>query len=506
MSTFTNLILIAFGITLDPNAGSELMMTTKTCLVRSGADLSYYEIAVLPEGAVVQTFPKENYGQFVAVKLGGGELGTFENITCDIELINTTSEAFDEDAMTYTARKGDRAALREIGVEVGKSTSRYRGASLTAGQVYNILSVSVENERAIERTILEIAMPDSSYAFVLQANLVAAPEDAAKKSKNPLFQAQTSEETISKFRQQDEERRRAMEEEQKRLEEERVKKEQEEEQKRLAQEEEIRQKEEAQRLAEENRIKEQQELERQKEILELEKERLQQEEQSKNNDEVQTGQVEVKSPDEEEVESTKELVEKTVENTIWDGTPVSIPEAWSALESAWKTMVGGPILEAEPKPLRREFESLANQTVNEIVSGQAKRLLEAVDLFVLLQAEEQKFIELQARLGQLESDVATRQKLALSRTDLDFVGILSASKAYDGKPGANGRPRPLLLRLRDPVSQRTIVYLNPKGPLSEQLWQLSRNQAMIGISGSRGTSLLGVPQLQTVGTLEVLGR
>ena len=131
--------------------------------------------------------------------------------------------------------------------------------------------------------------------------------------------------------------------------------------------------------------------------------------------------------------------------------------------------------------------------------------MEAIDLFVLLQEEEQKFIELQARLGQLENDVAARQKLALSRTDLDFVGILSASKAYDGKPGANGRPRPLLLRLRDPVSQRTIVYLNPKGPLSEQLWQLSRNQAMIGISGNRGPSLLGVPQLQTVGTLEVLG-
>ena len=119
--------------------------------------------------------------------------------------------------------------------------------------------------------------------------------------------------------------------------------------------------------------------------------------------------------------------------------------------------------------------------------------------------EEQKFIELQARLGQLESDVAARQKLALSRTDLDFVGILSASKAYDGNPGANGQPRPLLLRLRDPVSQRTVVYLNPKGPLSEQLWQLSRNQAVIGVCGTRGANLLGVPQLQAVGTLEVLG-
>ena len=168
-------------------------------------------------------------------------------------------------------------------------------------------------------------------------------------------------------------------------------------------------------------------------------------------------------------------------------------------------MVKGPILEAEPKPLRVEFESLANQTDNEVISSQAKRLVEAIDLFVLIQMEEQKFIELQARLGQLESDVAARQKLVLSRTDLDFVGTLSTSKAYDGKPGANGQPRPLLLRLRDPVSQRTVVYINPKGPLSEQLWQLSRNQAVIGISGTRGENLLGIPQLQAVGTLEVLG-
>ena len=507
MSTFTTLFLIAFGISLDPNTGSELMVTTKTCLVRSGADLSYYEIAVLPEGAVVRSFPEENYGQFVAVKLGGGELGTFENITCDIELINTTSEAFDEEAMTYTARKGDRAALREIGVEDGKSTSRYKGASLTAGQVYKVLGVSVENERAIQRTVLEIAMPESSYAFVLQSNLVVAPDEAVQKSKSPLFQAQTSEDTILKFRQQAKEQRRAEEEKKKRAEEERIKQQQkEDEERRLAQEEELRRKEEeAQRLAEERRIKEEEEFKRQQEVLKLEKERLQQEEESNKQGEVQVDPIATTPPEQTELEIPEEPVDPSTNNTVWDGTPVSIPEAWSSLESAWKAMVGGPILEAEPNPLRREFEALANQTVNEIVSGQAKRLLEAIDLFVLLQEEEQKFIELQARLGQLENDVAARQKLALSRTDLDFVGILSASKAYDGKPGANGRPRPLLLRLRDPVSQRTIVYLNPKGPLSEQLWQLSRNQAMIGISGNRGPNLLGVPQLQTVGTLEVLG-
>ena len=511
MSTLTTLILIASGIAFDPNMGSELMMTTKNCLVRSGADLSYYEIAVLPEGAIVRTFPERNLGQFVAVKMVGGELGTFKNITCDIELINTTSEAFDQEAMTYTARKGDKAALRQIGVEPGKSVSRYRGAPLTSGQVYKVLGVSVENERAIQRTILEIAMPESSFAFVLQSNLVKAPEGAVEKSNNPLFQAQTSEETIVQFRKKEEERRQAQFEEERRLAEQQAQKEREEEERRLALEEEQRQKEEAQRLAqleEEKRLAEQQAQkarEEEERRLAQEEERRQLEEQAADQPDVEVIAQESTPPSEQSVAAPQEELDSTDETKVWDGVPVTLPEAWSALEAAWKTMVEGPVLEAEPEPLKREFEALANQTDNEIIASQAKRLLEAIDLFKLIQTEEQKFIELQARLGQLESDVAARQKLALSRTDLDFVGILSTSKAYDGKPGANGRPRPLLLRLRDPVSQRTVVYLNPKGPLSEQLWQLSRNQALIGVSGTRGANLLGVPQLQTVGTLEVLG-
>ena len=381
--------------------------------------------------------------------------------------------------MTYTARKGDRAALRQIGVEPGKSVSRYRGALLTPGQVYKVLGVTVENERSIQRTILEIAMPESSYAFVLQSNLGKAPENPVDQSKDPIFQAQTSEEIILKFRKKEKERQQTELEEEKRLAEQQARREREEKE-RLALEKERRQQGESQRLT----------------VLE---------EQVIDQAEVQAETNETAPPAVEEVDSLREESGTGDETKVLDGASVTLPEAWSALESAWKTMVEGPVLEAEPEPLRREFESLANQTDNEIISNQAKRLLEAIDLFKFIQSLEQKFIELQAKLGQLESDVAARQKLALSRTDIDFVGILSSSKAYDGKPGANGRPRPLLLRLRDPVSQRTMVYLNPKGPLSEQLWQLSRNQAVVGISGTRGADLLGVPQLQKVGTLEVLG-
>ena len=504
MSTLTTLILIASGIVFDPNTGSELMVTTKNCLVRSGADLSYYEIAVLPEGAVVRTLPKENYGQFVAIKLGDGKLGTFENITCDIELINTTMEAFDQEGMTYTARKGDKAALRQIGVEAGKSVSRYKGASLTSGQVYKVLGVSTENERAIQRTILEIAMPESSFAFVLQSDLVEAPERAEQRSNDPIFQAQVSEETILEYRKNEEERRQAQIMEEKRLAEQKAQQEKEAEERQKAMEEERRQQE-ARRAAEELKIKEQEELDRQKELLRIEMESRQSEVQTDGQTEDEVDEGELAPTVEEGVDAPQEEVETTEQPNAQDTGPVSLPDAYSALESAWKSMVNGPVLEAEPTPLRREFESLANQNEDEIISSQAKRLLEAIDLFALIQTEEQKFIELQSRLGQLESDVAARQKLALSRTDLDFVGILSTSKAYDGKPGANGRPRPLLLRLRDPVSQRTLVYLNPKGPLSEQLWQLSRNQAMVGISGARGPKLLGVPRLEAVGTLEVLG-
>ena len=139
------------------------------------------------------------------------------------------------------------------------------------------------------------------------------------------------------------------------------------------------------------------------------------EEQAVDQAEVQVGKSEPAPPAAEEVEAPQEESETNIEAKVWDGAPVTLPEAWSALESAWKTMVEGPILEAEPEPLQREFESLANQTDNEIISNQAKRLLEAIDLFKLIQSEEQKFIELQAQLGQLESDVAARQKLALSQ-------------------------------------------------------------------------------------------
>ena len=292
--------------------------------------------------------------------------------------------------------------------------------------------------------------------------------------------------------------------EEKRLAEQKAQQEKEAEERQKAMEEERRQQE-ARRAAEELKTKEQEELNRQKELLQIEMESRQSEDQTDGQieDEVDGG--ELAPTVEEGVDAPQEEVVTTEQPNVQDASPVSLPDAWSALESAWKSMVNGPVLEAEPTPLRREFESLANQNENEIISSQAKRLVEAIDLFALIQTEEQKFIELQSRLGQLESDVAARQKLALSRTDLDFVGILSTSKAYDGKPGANGRPRPLLLRLRDPVSQRTLVYLNPKGPLSEQLWQLSRNQAMVGISGARGANLLGVPRLEAVGTLEVLG-
>ncbi len=348
-------------------------------------------------------------------------------------------------------------------------------------------------------------MPESSFAFVLQSDLVEAPAEAVQRSNSPLFQAQTSEEIIVEFRKKEEERRQAELEEERRLVEEKAQRDREEEERRLALEEERRQEEENRRLAEELKIKEQQELDRQKELLQMEEERRQLKEQQGDQTEVKDAPSASTPSGEEEVEAPQGESGSGEEKKVWDGVPVTLPEAWLALESAWKAMVKGPILEAEPKPLRVEFESLANQTDNEVISSQAKRLVEAIDLFALIQTEEQKFIELQARLGQLESDVAARQKLVLSRTDLDFVGVLSTSKAYDGKPGANGQPRPLLLRLRDPVSQRTVVYINPKGPLSEQLWQLSRNQAVIGISGTRGENLLGIPQLQAVGTLEVLG-
>ena len=140
-------------------------------------------------------------------------------------------------------------------------------------------------------------------------------------------------------------------------------------------------------LEEEKRLAEQQAQKAREEERRLaqEEERRQLEEQAADQPDVEIAAQESTPPSEQSVAAPQEESDSTDETKVWDGVPVTLPEAWSALESAWKTMVGGPVLEAEPEPLKREFEALANQTDNEIIASQAKRLLEAIDLFKLIQ-------------------------------------------------------------------------------------------------------------------------
>ena len=238
-----------------------------------------------------------------------------------------------------------------------------------------------ENERAIQRTILEIAMPESSFAFVLQSDLVEAPEGAEQRSNDPIFQAQVSEKTILEYRKKEEEQRQAQIMEEKRLAEEKAQQEKEAQERQKAMEEERRQQE-ARRAAEELKIKEQEELDRQKELLQIEMESRQSEDQTDGQieDEVDGG--ELAPTVEEGVDAPQEEVETTEQPNVQDASPVSLPDAWSALESAWKSMVNGPVLEAEPTPLRREFESLANQNEDEIILSTGMSTLEEISASV----------------------------------------------------------------------------------------------------------------------------
>ena len=223
----------------DPNMGSELMMTTKNCLVRVRCRPLVLRDCRAPEGAIVRTFPERNLGQFVAAKTGWGELGTFKNITCDIELISTT-RGFDQEAMTHTARKGDKAALRQIEWN-GKSVGRYKGAPLTSGQVYKVLVSLLKHRNRAARLKSPCQNPPLHLSFN-QTWLKHQKEQS--RSRTTLFSAQTSEETIAVP--EKEEERRVQFEEERRLAEHRLRGRR---RSRLALEEEQRQKEEAQRLA-----------------------------------------------------------------------------------------------------------------------------------------------------------------------------------------------------------------------------------------------------------------
>ena len=78
MSTLTTLILIASGIVFDPNAGSELMVTTKNCLVGQVLTFLITKLRFFQKEPLFEHFQKK-LRAVCGHQVGRWELGTFKH-------------------------------------------------------------------------------------------------------------------------------------------------------------------------------------------------------------------------------------------------------------------------------------------------------------------------------------------------------------------------------------------------------------------------------------------
>ena len=168
--------------------------------------------------------------------------------------------------------------------------------------------------------------------------------------------------------------------------------------------------------------------------------------------------------------------------------PVSLVE----LEARWEVITSEPVLGAEVSPLRDMYQELLTRNAGDLVveriaAGRIKQL----DVWNGLQQQRIKIDALRSNLAAKTQRVTEYQGVMATYDDYAVAGRLALSNTFDGQL------RPMMYRVQDPKSGRTLGYL----PANSE-WELSSLVGQeIGVKGEatwnphwrinviRGTSL-----------------
>ncbi|MBL1217291.1 MAG: hypothetical protein D8M59_07310 [Planctomycetes bacterium] len=171
-------------------------------------------------------------------------------------------------------------------------------------------------------------------------------------------------------------------------------------------------------------------------------------------------------------------------------------EAWDNLEAQYRQLLKTPIREAEIEPLIDGYLSFA--TDPEIAIGLQLRATARVQLLT---------IRLQYQQAQRDLDLAIRNAARLEQEDAaqaitllstyDAIGIVSSSSVYDGLR------LPLLYRLVDPESGRTVAYFDPER-LPEDITLEQILGRRVGVTGSVEQASSRFVQVTAVKSLTIL--
>lgn len=141
----------------------------------------------------------------------------------------------------------------------------------------------------------------------------------------------------------------------------------------------------------------------------------------------------------------------------WQRRAEALAEArLDELEIAFAHLVSEPPASANVQPLRRRYIQLAEETIDvQAVSRYAAARAEQLDLWSKIQKRRTELAALLARARRSTGDAQASRAAFEASGEYAATGQLSASIVYDGKR------LPKLLRVFDPETGRTVVYVQP---------------------------------------------
>ncbi|MBT6268828.1 MAG: hypothetical protein HOI88_00560 [Phycisphaerae bacterium] len=131
-----------------------------------------------------------------------------------------------------------------------------------------------------------------------------------------------------------------------------------------------------------------------------------------------------------------------------------VPLSLVELEAAWEKITSEPVMGAEVSPLKDLYSELLSSkgedlVVTQIADGRIKQL----DVWAGLQAQRVRIEALRSSLDKRSGEVSEFQTIMSMNEEYAMVGKLALSNTFDG------RLRPLMYRVQDPESGRTLGYL-----------------------------------------------
>ena len=124
------------------------------------------------------------------------------------------------------------------------------------------------------------------------------------------------------------------------------------------------------------------------------------------------------------------------------------------LEAAWGKITAEPVMGAEVSPLRDMYKELLSDNSEDIVLAQvAGNRIKQLEVWEGLQAQRVRIEALKTNLGKQAEEVYGFQSTMAMNGEYALVGKLALSNTFDG------RLRPLMYRVQDQESGRTLGYL-----------------------------------------------